>query len=152
MRRGPALRPETVRLLKDSQAHDRRDFGIKSPKHGMRDHRRENPMRDAVTGVVVYEGVPAVDQTEYHFLFPTIDLQLTSPGSSLTGRSIMEELMEDRLTRKVIPFVPGPIGAYKKRKPVKTYTLSNWPELDRKAMLELRKKNDADLKRLEERK
>jgi hypothetical protein len=138
-----------ARLYREARDRERGLFAQPTLTAIMTDARLEVTGVDSVTGVVVMENVAAVDQNEYNFLHPLIDYQMTSPGSSLTGRSIMEELMEDRLSGRVAPFKQGPIGAYKRRPVPKTYTLSNWPELERKAMLELRAKNDANLTRLE---
>lgn len=51
------------------------------------------------------------DLDSERFLHPSIDEQLNSPGSSLTGLSIREELADEYLMGKVAPFVEGtPIG------------------------------------------
>ncbi len=49
------------------------------------------------------------DEQYQHFFMPMIDSQLTSPGSSLTGRSIMEEVVEMELAN-TLPHYTTPIG------------------------------------------
>lgn len=142
MKRGPALHPLTIELFKDTKSRTEMDFAKKTTtvQDGMR------------TGASPFEE-PKVDIVGSEFLAPTVEEQLTTPGSSLTGRSIVEELTEDRMFRKIEPFTPGPIGAYKRRPVPRPYTIKDWrdPSLVRKEMLELRAKNDATLKSLEER-
>jgi hypothetical protein len=125
------------RLFAEARARERHEFGIPTPKKptvGEQDRLMGNEE----------------DDHEYAFVMqPEIETQLTQPGSSLTGNSILWELFDDRMNGKIAPFKPGPIGAYKRRPVPKPFTLSNWPELERKAMLELRAKNDAALTALE---
>jgi hypothetical protein len=91
-----------------------------------------------------------------HFLCPSIDEQLDKPGSSLTGRSIMEEITEMYLNKTLRPFVEGePIGCIpstkKKREKQPTEARARMITGQRRqdAMLRLRVKNDRMLKGLE---
>jgi len=54
------------------------------------------------------------DERYQRFFMPMIDSQLSSPGSSLTGRSIMEEITEMELDHK-LPHFSVPIGRLPQR-------------------------------------
>jgi hypothetical protein len=130
------------RLFKEAREREIRDFAIATPK------------KPTVGEQERLMGRPEDDAKDIEFalvMHPELEAQLTRPGSSLTGNSILREVHEDRLLGKIAPFTPGPIGAYSRRPAPVLYTLSNWPELARKEMLELRAKNDAALAALEAR-
>jgi len=131
------LTPETIQLLREAKAHDAKDFAVPTQR------------TSTGSGGDAFEE-PAVDVFGSAFLAPTVEEQMNTPGSSLTGRSIIEELTEDRMNGKVAPFVSGPIGAYvrtPKKKPLTDRQVqqihNKWREQERAIMLALRAKNDA---------
>jgi hypothetical protein len=85
-----------------------------------------------------------------------IEEVVSHPTCSLTGYSIMEEVVEKELDGTLPPFVPGPLGAYEfvpgpaQVTDAELKTIHNrWREQDQKALRELRAKNDATLASLE---
>lgn len=97
---------ERIRLLAEARRQERHSRSGKTPALHMNTGDREQD-----DGETISQELSAIDLDSEHFLHPGIDSQLSQPGSSLTGYSIMEELFEDITLNRLRPFSPGePIG------------------------------------------
>lgn len=106
-----AAEQEAVKLRKDAKWKERNDWVAKK----ITDDQLEKWHPDLDDKMAELPSVN--DLSVEHFLMPMVDQQLNTPGSSLTGYSIMEEIHEDRVMGKLHPFVEGePIGACNNRR------------------------------------
>lgn len=127
------------RLLAEARERERAAFAIKKPKRrsfgGADENGEDVPPRE--------DDHESIDLLA--FLQPTVEMQMTSPGSSLTGYGVMEELYHHRQR----PFVEGePIGAYAARKPHRVTELHPTGHYRQRDMLLLRHKNDLMIARI----
>jgi hypothetical protein len=140
---------ESHRMLREAKEHEALDFGIPEARHAPFD------------GSETAEDGPAMDIAEKNkreeeqyvaFFCPPIDQQLSQPGSSLTGRSIVEEVTEMELSN-TLPSYNTPIGRLPRRvrvrRPLTKAQLAKEHnermERKRAAMLKARRHNDAVL-------
>lgn len=134
-----------LKLLKEQKERESHDFVQKTKKAPTLDGNG----RDGEPGI---PELSMFDIEITHFLTPTVDDQLTRTGSSLDGRSIMEEISQS----KRVPFVEGtPIGAYKKRPAPRRYTDAEvrdyWVkrrEWVQEELTKLRHRNDLNMARV----
>ncbi len=95
---------ERIRLLAEARNQERHSRSGKTAVHQLETGAQEDES-------VTLDTPSAGDIEIEHFLHPPVDQQLTTPGSSLTGYSIMEELFEALTFNRLRPFVEGePIG------------------------------------------
>jgi hypothetical protein len=141
---------EALQLRVETARYEKQDYATKTPTvHNMHGGAEGETLQfpDAQLG--------AADLAEQEFLCPSVDDQLSRPGSSLTGLSIMEEIVEANHMKRMKPFIEGqPIGKIQKwtTGPAPALKTNNEIMEDRrKETLRLRAKNDRALDRLLER-
>jgi len=134
------------RLRVEKKQREAGDFGIPKTRTDTFDYSDDE--NDFTT---IDEDMTA-DVASEAFLCPSVDDQLSRPGSSLTGFSIMEELVQDRLAGKVKPFREGEaIGRIQNHKRGPAPMLRTPAELYAERQRELnalREKNDATIARI----
>lgn len=156
--RRPLVQPTTIALFKEAFNQKTQPNVRKTPKG------RTVSEQDSYMGSKQAEAKERAGQDKSKSLgqmYNTLDINsvISRPTCSLTGYSIMEEVFEMEQDGTLAPFVEGePIG---KRRPRGFWIVTRyWDDAHdpdpvtmtfrRKAMLELRAKNDADLKALKE--
>lgn len=139
--RRTAAEEEALRLRTEAAQREQHKFGKKKAK----------ALTDAdpnYMGGDSQSNDPVPDQAQN----PSVLMQMNQIGSSLTGRTIMEEIQSDRMNGKLRPFVEGePIGKIQKHKrgPAKPLKTRNEIMDDRRNELrERQQQNDATLDRL----
>jgi hypothetical protein len=139
-------RNEVYQMLREAKEHEVRDFGTPTARAMPFDGDDSGDHSERM------EAIFAAENERYRqFYMPTMPEQVAGPGSSLSGRSIGEEVTEMELNNTLKPYTT-PIGLPRRvraRRPLTKAQLAKEHnermERQRTAMLKHRRHNDAVL-------